>query len=171
MTAILGACVRLYDTGPELHTNPAHVALDVASVHVGPDDGFLWIVHASSAPVVAILCSPDETLTSRGITAGASGGTNYSRVRFAEHGVPLDLRDPAHYAKVAGSSSNLWYAVVHAAAPATPRLDRLERIVRILEAGSGWSFDALTLAYPSFDAVRASASSFDELATPTMKGA
>lgn len=165
MTTALGACIRLYPDGPALHVNDAHSACGVTGAHIG-DDGYLWITHAQSRPVVAIVPVPDETLTARGITAGASGGTNYSRVLLAEHGVALDLRDPADYAKVAGSFSNLWYFVLHDGHEPTPRLDRLERVAALLEAGTGWDFNALTLAFPSFDAVRDAHADFDTVAVP-----
>lgn len=130
--AIRAVCVRLYPEGPAIHANAAHVATGVASVRIGEDDGWLWIVHDSSHPVAAILCSPDETITARGILAGASGGTNYSRVRFTEvtptGPVPLDLRDPAQYAKVAGSSSNLWYAVVQVRGRTLGQPSRADRL-------------------------------------------
>ena len=166
---ILGACIRLYSTGPELHVNNAHVAWGIASTFVGPDDGYLWIMHATSDPVIAILCSPDETLTSRDITTGASGGTGWSRIRFAQHGVALDLRVASDYAKIAGAYSNLWYVVVHASTPSTPRLDNLERIVGMLAAGSGWDFDALASAYGSFAEATAANVTFDAMTTPRVE--
>lgn len=110
-----GGCIRLYAAGPEIHANTAHISTGLASVHIGAE-GWLWLNHDSTYPVVAILCSPDETLTGRGVLAGASGGTNYSRVRFtlatADGPRPLDLNNPADYAEIAGNDSNLWYAVV-----------------------------------------------------------
>lgn len=136
-----GGCIRLTDTGPVIHANSAHVASGIASAHIDPSDGWLWIVHDGSLPVVAVLCSPDETLAARGILIGASGGTTHSRVRFTRVTstavTPLDLRNPAHYAQVAGTNSNLWYAVVQMGTRTNgepSRVDRLAAEVAALEA-------------------------------------
>lgn len=125
--AVRGACIRLYTTGPVLHVNHAHVALGVERVEVGPE-GWLWVHHPPGWPVVAILPIPDETLSGRGIILGASGGTNYSRVKFthvtAGGAIELDLRSPADYAKVAGPASNLWFLVVGHAPDRPSKADR-----------------------------------------------
>ena len=129
---IRATCVRLYASGPAIHANPAHITSGVKSVHIGPDDGYLWVVHDGGPPVVAILCSPDETLTGRGILAGASGGTSHSRVRFTEMTptgpAPLDLRVPSDYEKVAGNYSNLWYAVVQIGERTQGRASRVDHL-------------------------------------------
>lgn len=135
--AIRGGCVRLYSDGPAIHANPLHIATGLDHVEIGPE-GWLWVHHRPGWPVVAILPVPDETLAGRGILTGASGGTGYSRVKFtqvtASGPVELDLRDPAHYARVAGTYSNLWFLVVGIRARTRGLPSKADRALALVEA-------------------------------------
>jgi len=106
-------CVIRFDTlsptgksvVPRIYENTAHACVGVTSVSVDWSNGDLVVRGNGSNTVVSVVVSPDETLTAKGISAGASGGGNCTRVRFYDrdgHRVPaysLDLYSPA---------ANLW---------------------------------------------------------------
>lgn len=118
-SSVSGGCLRFYSSGVEIHVNDTHV--NNAITGFGDEEGQpfdekgrLIIRHtAPGGAIITIAASADETLTERGITAGCSGGVGRTLVQLAQNGVPLDLREDADYAKVAGNYSNLWMLWVH----------------------------------------------------------
>ena len=83
--------------------------MDLSSLRVsGPD---LVFRLTGSAPVVSAFATADETLVSRGIAAGISGGVSDCVVRFAKNGRRLYLDRPADYAELVGPYANLWVTV------------------------------------------------------------
>lgn len=110
-----GGCLRLYADGIAVHYNVAHV--NNAITGFGEDgtgavpydaQGRLIIKHATAGPIIGMSASPDESLVLIGVTAGLSGGSGTTVVQFVKNGSPVDLRDPAQYASIAGPYNNLW---------------------------------------------------------------
>lgn len=115
-TETIGGCIRFYNGGPEWHINDAHatVGFNTSTPPVVEDDGDLTIsILSPTKPVVALLAVPDETLTTKGITAGGSGGVGHVTIRFFDHhlGRQLNLADSDDYKRIRGQHSNLWIAV------------------------------------------------------------
>lgn len=116
-----GGCLRFYDSGVERHTNSTHVNNAITGfgeagdgVDIFDTSGRLIVKHKLYGPaIITVGAFPDETLSARGITAGISGGVGTSLVQLVQNGVPLDLREDADYAKVAGPYSNLWMFWLH----------------------------------------------------------
>lgn len=116
-TAMRGCVIRfdtLSATGnsvvPRIHDNASHYCVGVASVKAdwssGSGAGNLVITHTESLPVVSIAISPDETLTERGISCGASGGLGETRIACYDR---AGAYVPAHSkAKLYGPYANLW---------------------------------------------------------------
>ena len=111
--SVKGCCIRFPETGPVMQEDATHASVGIASVAIDAAGGGLRVTHTESAPVVTIMPVLDETLSQRGLTVGGSGGAAYSICVFyhPDHG-QLDLRNPAHYALLMGSTTNLWYTVV-----------------------------------------------------------
>lgn len=113
-TNIVGGCIRFTDTGPQWHTNSAHVA-EGMDTSVAPEinaAGDLVVKMQTSAPVVSATAALDETLAGREVTAGVSGGVSDCRIVFWKGATRLNLNLPGHYANLAGEWSNLWLTVV-----------------------------------------------------------
>ncbi|HEY6739820.1 MAG TPA: hypothetical protein VI076_13325 [Actinopolymorphaceae bacterium] len=109
--AIRGCVIRFDErddagkTVPRIHANPSHYCVGVSSIAVNPDNGDLEVRSATKGPIVSLAVSPDETLTSRGISCGGSGGGGITRIRcFDRDGVRLRADGPELY----GTYSNLW---------------------------------------------------------------
>lgn len=112
--AVKGCCIRFPDTGPEILADSSHHSIGIASVSIDDATGHLCITHDRAAPVVSISPVLDETLMQRGLTVGGSGGGGRTLIFFkhATLGV-LNLKNPAHYAVLTGTTTNLWYSVIH----------------------------------------------------------
>lgn len=114
---IRGGVIRLTDTGPELHVNGTHQSHGILpnSVKINAS-GDLEFRLDKALPVVTLWANADETLVSRGIAAGISGGGSLCVVRLHRADQPvgekLDLRTVGHYGRVKGSTSNIWVGVV-----------------------------------------------------------
>lgn len=113
-----GGCIRFAEAGPRWHQNPSHVTvgIDVDSLRISGGD--LWFtLRPPHLPVVAAIATADETLITRGISAGVSGGYDRCMVRFHRAGDGrLDLG--THYRHLVGRTANLWVAVLSAPAAA-----------------------------------------------------
>lgn len=95
--------------GPRVHANSAHIAVGVEGVKVN-SSGYLEL-ELDGGPITAILATPDETLTARGIWCGPSGEASITKLRFYKVGTgALDLTDQSDWDAVAGSLSNVWLA-------------------------------------------------------------
>ena len=114
---IRGGVIRFTDSGPELHVNETHQSHGILpnSVKIN-SSGDLEFRLDKSLPVVTLWANADETLVSRGIAAGISGGGSLCVVRLHRADQPvgekLDLRTVGHYGRVKGSTSNIWVGVV-----------------------------------------------------------
>lgn len=128
-------CVRFYplartqgDTrpcGPRIHQNSGHSAMGDVRVEIN-DRGRLD-VRINDLPDDAAIgfpaFTPDEHLTMRGAAFGPSGGNKLTEILVSiaapvTDATPygrkaLDLRAPAHYAKIAGETSNVWIKLEH----------------------------------------------------------
>ena len=102
---ISGCVIRLYTSGPEVHSNAAHSCLGVTSVGVN-SAGDLRIVHLPGGPIIACIAAIDETLAVRGIITGCSGGSGVTVVRFYD--VDSHKRVGVQSTAVASSASNVW---------------------------------------------------------------
>jgi hypothetical protein len=116
-TETIGGCIRFYNAGPEWHINTAHSTVGFKTSEqpvIEPDGDLTVTINGPTKPVVALMAVPDETLTTKGITAGGSGGVGHVTIRFFHHGLgrQLNLADPADYKLIRGEYSNLWLAVV-----------------------------------------------------------
>lgn len=116
----LGVVIRLYEDGPEFHLDNDHweSGIDVSEPPEIDASGFLTIHTKEKNAVINCEANPDETLVARGITVGCSNGSHLVRFRFVKVGLdgqpaPLDLNNPVHYDRVAGSYSNIWVDITH----------------------------------------------------------
>ena len=102
---------------PRLHTNASYESVGIRRVSVHPDTGNLLVEHDAPGPVVSVQCTADETLISRGVRFGPSGGGGRTSIQvYSEReGRYLDLRNGADWSThVYGQLSNLWVAFSHA---------------------------------------------------------
>lgn len=133
---VRGCVVRLDDDGIYLHTNASHVSVGVRSVSI--DGPYLYIDIPGNGPIVSMGAWCDETLTARGITAGPSGGTGTTKIRFHQEGYgPLDLSDPADYARAAGPLSNVWLGWMNVTKRGDGGVGPRERIAALEGATAG----------------------------------
>ena len=119
---VLGGCIRLYETGPEWHVDADHhtVGIDYTIDPVIDAQGFLTFYTLVKNPIISSSVQVDESLADRSIrTGGVSNGTHLVRIRLFKEpisggeDVPLDLNNPVHWSRVAGSYNNLWVTLVH----------------------------------------------------------
>lgn len=133
MTVLIsGGCIRLYPAshatpGPRWHINPEHSTIGLIDTSTQPtidSDGWIEIklinaeTDTPNGPVVSMTAAADESLAGLGVTAGCSNGGEIVRIRLVKVGTngqpaPLDLNDPIHWSRVAGSTNNIWLTLVH----------------------------------------------------------
>lgn len=116
-----GGCIRFYAEGPVWHINAQHKTVGLFDTSEPPSidsAGYLIIRFVdengdtNTLPVIDMDPTPDEELTRRGITAGASNGGPYMRILFRKDGVgALNLN--TDYALLVGATSNLWPSAKH----------------------------------------------------------
>lgn len=112
--ATLGCVLRITPGGLYFHTNTAHYNVGCVGAWIDPELGDLRISHEYWGPVMSINVQGDETITgTRGIVAGASGGTDGTRVVFYDTalGRKLDLRNGSDYGRLASTGSNIWFSL------------------------------------------------------------
>ncbi|MCT4795370.1 hypothetical protein [Exiguobacterium alkaliphilum] len=97
--------------GPYIHANASHYPLGFKSAVID-SRGYLTIRRDRVDSVVSIIVDPDETLTARGITIGASGGGVVTNLYFYQNGRLLNLAKPSDYAIIAGPFSNAWVTII-----------------------------------------------------------
>jgi hypothetical protein len=101
-----GCIVRLLPAGPMLlddanhHCSPRVTGVSVAA------NGDLHIAHDAVTQVVTCTVSIDETLTAKGIIAGASAGLTVTVVRFKDTDVHAVVA--ADSGNVTGSAANIF---------------------------------------------------------------
>lgn len=92
------------NTSARIHANSAHYCVGAQGVSTSYTSGDLVIKLHTVGPIVSIAVSPDETLTSRGISCGASGGMGTISIRcYDRYGLVK-----AYSRKMYGVYSNLW---------------------------------------------------------------
>jgi hypothetical protein len=96
---------RAGNTRPTIHANSTHFCIGVTSVSAAYPSGDLVIKMNSVGPIVNIALSPDETLVSRGIDCGASGGIGTVTIKCYDRFGRVKAYSPKMYAK----TSNLWF--------------------------------------------------------------
>jgi hypothetical protein len=103
---VRGCVIRFHDTGPAIfrELQPSlHWCVVGVSVLANGD---LEVVQTLAAPVVSVTVEEDETLSTQGIIAGASGGVRTTVVRFysTQSGKQLRADSPL----LQDTSANLW---------------------------------------------------------------
>lgn len=112
-TAISGCVIRFDErtssgnTRPRIHANGSHFCLGIQRVYAEYPSGDLVVEQDAVGPVVFIAVSPDETLTSRDIECGPSGGAGVIRIRCYRDGNRVKAYSSAMY----GHYSNIWLGV------------------------------------------------------------
>lgn len=100
-----GCVIRLLSTGPILlNDDNHHCSSTVTGVSVN-GSGYLVITYEPMTEVMGCSAEEDETLTDRGVQAGASVGLSRSTVRFTVAGVHV----AANSATVTGANSNIFW--------------------------------------------------------------
>lgn len=109
--AIRGCVVRFDQktpagfTQPRIHANSAHICVGVTEVYADRTTGELVVKDNTQGPIVSLSVSPDESMTAKGISCGASGGTATTRIRcYGRDG----HRIAAHSSEMYGPYNNLW---------------------------------------------------------------
>lgn len=125
--------VRLLSTGPEILHDGNHVSNGIQSTEINGSTGYLDVHHDGTLPVGIVQVTVDETLASRGIICGASGGASTVRIRFWENGAVLDPRASSDYDKLSGSSSNIWVLCVYPLERGTGDADSVESQIQDLQ--------------------------------------
>ncbi|MBM7784730.1 hypothetical protein [Tenggerimyces flavus] len=110
-TAVTGCAIRFTANGPVIHANATHKCTGATSLAVATN-GDLVITSAPRGAVVSVTAEEDETLSKKGILAGASGGVGRTVVRFysAKTGVQIPATDKILQDPLA----NLWMTWVNA---------------------------------------------------------
>lgn len=109
-----GGCIRFTEDGPQIHHNDVHVTAGIRELSID-ERGRLLILHSAPGAIITMFANADETLVSRGISFGCSGGVGKTIVQAADRDGPLNLRKAADYKRVAGPYSNIWLFWLHAA--------------------------------------------------------
>lgn len=102
---VRGCVIRFNATGPAIFENSSHLCTGASSVSVLAN-GDLEIVQTVAAPVISVTVEEDETLSTQGVIAGASGGVRTTIVRFYSTQTGQQLR--ADSPVLQDSSANLW---------------------------------------------------------------
>lgn len=101
---VMGCVIRFGPSGPEVHVDRTHDCPRVTGVHVDAD-GRLVVHRHSGQAVQAAMVNPDETLSSRGIIAGASWARERTTIQFYDIGTgPIRADDP----HLQGPTANVW---------------------------------------------------------------
>ena len=115
-----GCVVRFSDPdgSPSIHANAAHISAGVKSVGIdrhGRLEVIQTVTNPGENPVIFAFCQTDETLSARGIIAGASGGTDDTHFTFFDTklGRKLDLSNYNDRMRLQGKNSNVWLGWVH----------------------------------------------------------
>lgn len=109
-TLVTGCVIRFTSTGPAILDDANHRCTGATSVSV-LTNGDLQIRTPRSGPIVSLTADEDETLTTRGIMAGASGQGEVTIVRFYSTRTGSAVR--ADSTTLQGSTSNIWMTWVH----------------------------------------------------------
>lgn len=111
-TSVTGCAIRFTVKGPHLHENSAHECNGASAVSVNAAGELVIKQTVGGPPVVSMTIDEDETLATRGIVAGGSGGTGTTRVRFFNTRSGQSVR--ADSPTLQGDFANIWVTWVHA---------------------------------------------------------
>ena len=106
---IQGGVIRLNESGPEIYSNQTHINLGLKEVHRNGDGNLVIIRELQDASFVSVNVMMDETLASKGVTCGVSGGGYQTIVYFYRYGQRINLNDPIQYNDIAGKYSNIFF--------------------------------------------------------------
>jgi hypothetical protein len=106
---IRGCAIRLTNAGPYLHMNSSHDCTGFAKVAYTAS-GWLEITSDSALPVVSVSVSPDETLSTHCILAGARGGGKSTLIRFFNACTGKVVKAQDKY--LHGSGTNVWVTII-----------------------------------------------------------
>lgn len=115
----LSGCVIRFsnsDGTPSIHANESHQCAGVERVYIN-SKGYLEVKQTPSngRSIMSASISPDETLTARGIIAGASGGVGTTKYNFYDTRLKkrLDLNKKEDRMRLQGRYSNAWLSWTH----------------------------------------------------------
>lgn len=116
---VVSGCVLRFDTPdgtPRIHANYSHHCAGVEKVFInGNGDIEVKQSLTNANAVIFAFAQADETLVTRGIQVGASGGITKTVFRLYDGklGRKLNLRSASDRKRVQGNSSNLWVGWVN----------------------------------------------------------
>lgn len=103
-TDVTGCVIRFWASGPVVYTDGMHHCPFVTDVYVD-SSGRLVVERDRGDAVQATMVNPDETLSSRGIIAGASWSQTRTTIRFYDTDTgPIRADDP----ELRGPTANVW---------------------------------------------------------------
>lgn len=103
--------IRFPTSGPIILNDANHTPKGLTGVSILAS-GLLCVTHTDLVDVGVSFVNPDETLVGKGIMVGNSQGFDEARFQFYDasgSGLALNLNNAAHYAKLAGTSTNIWF--------------------------------------------------------------
>jgi hypothetical protein len=110
---ISGAVIRLEPEGVSILDNTSHTPVGVAAAYINPVCGCLTVERDTTINnVITTSVTVDETLARLDIEIGLSGGGLVSNIYFYKDGQRLYVNNPAVYAELATSVTNIWFMVV-----------------------------------------------------------
>lgn len=112
LSTVRGGCVVRFDQdGPWVHANPSHRCIGVRSVRITTTGRVLVeMTSEQDAAVLNVQADADETMTTKGISAGVSVAGSRLIIDLYDARIDrgLDLRREADRRRAAGAYSNLW---------------------------------------------------------------
>ena len=113
-TVASGGIIRFGPDGIYIHENETHDSVGIRSISID-EKGRIVVYHSAPGSIVTMSANADETLVTRGITLGCSGGGGRTVIVVARFGRALDLNKSDDYKLVSGSYCNAWLFWLHRA--------------------------------------------------------
>lgn len=114
---VSGCVIRFSDANamPSIYANSTHQCAGVESVTVDASGALAIYQPPTKNPILFAVAQVDETLASRGIIVGPSGGNNRTRYYFYDTKLDrkLNLRKKSDRMRLQGKTSNLWVGWLH----------------------------------------------------------
>lgn len=111
-TVTYGGVARLPDTGSwRFLRDGSHVTAGYTDIKCD-SAGVLWLYYEPLKNVASVWVSPDETLSRRGILAGASVNVAYTKVLFTRITSEGPQRIGCGNPVLRGDSANIWVGVI-----------------------------------------------------------
>lgn len=108
---VSGCAIRFTANGPAIHANSTHHCTGARALSVAAN-GDLVIESSQHGAIISVTAEEDETLSRKGIQAGASGGLGRTVVRFYSSRTGAAVR--ADDVALQDPYSNLWMTWVNA---------------------------------------------------------